>query len=617
VTDDDEGELRPPAPEAMRLVLDGSVRRVDGGRVLIGGSPMRLLRLTEAGSRLVDRLAVGGEVGAGAAARRLARRLLDRGMAHPRMVPTGRRSDEVTVVIPVFDRTAGLERTLGAVAAGEVRPAAVVIVDDGSPGDGPASVERVAEAAGARVVLRSVRGGPGAARNSGLELVDTPLVAFVDADVELAPDWLAPLLPHFDDPAVVAVAPRVVPTAAWDASDATPSPDSSQSSNSPDSSDPSDSSDSSVWSVWSVSSVSSGSSDSSGSAMSSGGAGATESVAVSPRDPLGAGVSSVSSDSANASAGGAPNAVRSSDPSSPMGAPLSDESVPNRRQRAAMVSGVGGRWSLAGALDRFERSRSPLDLGPEPARVAPRTRVAYVPTATLLARSDAVRAVGAFDERMAFGEDVDLIWRLVEAGHTVRYEPAATVTHPTRPELTSWMRQRFDYGSSAAPLAARHPEAMAPVSVSAWSAAAWTLAATGFPLTGAAVAAVAVVQLPGRLRNLDHPWKEGLRLAGGGTWSAWRPLATAVTRTWWPAAVAAAVVSRRARRALLAAAVVPALVDWFHGDRQVDPAAYVALHLLDDLAYGAGVWAGCARERTIVPLVPDLTSWPGRRPAVE
>ena len=279
--------------------------------------------------------------------------------------------------------------------------------------------------------------------------------------------------------------------------------------------------------------------------------------------------------------------------------------------------GAAGRWSLAGALGRYERSRSPLDLGPEPARVAPRTRVAYVPTTTLVARVAAVGELGAFDERMAFGEDVDLIWRLVEAGHTVRYEPTATVTHPVRPDLATWLRQRFDYGSSAAPLAARHHEALAPVSVSAWSAAAWTLAATGFPLTGLAVAAAAAVQLPSRLANLDHPWQEGLRLAGGGTWGAWRPLSSAVTRTWWPAALAAALVSRRARRAVLAAALAPPLVDWYRGDREVDPAAYVALRLLDDLAYGAGVWAGCARGHTAVPLIPDLTSWPGRRSAVE
>ncbi len=488
------------------------------------------------------------------------------------MAPSAARAAEVTVVIPVYDRAAGLERTLVAIAAADAVPAGIVVVDDGSSRREASEAERVASAAGARFVRRPVRGGPGAARNSGLELVDTALVAFVDADVEPAADWLARLLPHLDDPAVGAVAPRVVPPDPSGSPAAPSSPGAPATDSVVDSPDESRASDAS------------GSRD----------AGTTDSVVGSPVHPP-----------------GPPDSVSRSD------SPLGTESVPNRRRRAAGRASPAGGWSLGASIDGFDRSRSPLDLGPEPARVAPRTRVAYVPTTTLVARVDAVREVGAFDERLAFGEDVDLVWRLVEAGHTVRYEPAATVTHPVRPDLSSWMRQRFDYGNSAAPLSARHPEALAPVSVSAWSAAAWTLAATGFPVTGAIVAAAAAVQLPRRLTNLDHPWQESARLAGGGTWGAWRPLASAVTRTWWPAALGVSLVSRRARRAVLAAALVPPLVDWFAGDRQVDPAAYVALRVLDDLAYGAGVWVGCARERTILPLVPDLTSWPGRRPAVE
>jgi GT2 family glycosyltransferase len=530
------GAASVPVSEGTRVVLDGSVRRIDDGRVLIGGSPMRLMRLTEAGSRLVDRWSSGDEVGTGTGGRRLARRLLDRGMAHPQVEPSGVRATEVTVVIPVFDRTAGLERTLAAIACADDQPAAVVVVDDRSSGDGPADVAQVAAAGGARFVGRPGRGGPGAARNSGLAVVDTPLVAFVDADVEPARDWLARLLPHLDDPAVVAAAPRVRPT-----------------------------------------------------------------DSVNPTDSVGS----------SAESSEAP------DPSSPANSPIGTESVPNRCPGAPPTSAGGAGWSLTGALDRFERTRSPLDLGPEPARIAPRTRVAYVPTTTLVARVGAVRDVGGFDERLAFGEDVDLVWRLVESGRTVRYEPMATVTHPVRPDLPAWLRQRFDYGCSAAPLSARHPGALAPVSVSAWSAAAWALAVAGHPVTGVAVATAATLQLPRRLTGLAHPWQESFRLAGRGTWSAWRPLSTAVTRTWWPVALTASLVSRRARHAVVAAAVVPPVVDWLAGERDVDPAGYLALRLLDDLAYGAGVWAGCLRHRTARPLVPDLTSWPGRRPAID
>ena len=70
---------------------------------------------------------------------------------------------------------------------------------------------------------------------------------------------------------------------------------------------------------------------------------------------------------------------------------------------------------------------SPLDLGPRPARVAPLTRVAYVPTAALVARRAAIG--DGFDEALRYGEDVNLVWRLIEAGWRVRFEPAVRVAH--------------------------------------------------------------------------------------------------------------------------------------------------------------------------------------------
>jgi hypothetical protein len=35
--------------------------------------------------------------------------------------------------------------------------------------------------------------------------------------------------------------------------------------------------------------------------------------------------------------------------------------------------------------------------------------------------------------------------------------------------------------------------------------------------------------------------------------------------------------------------------------------------LIDDLAYGAGLWKGVVAERQPAPLVPSFRSWPGRR----
>jgi mycofactocin glycosyltransferase len=63
-------------------------------------------------------------------------------------------------------------------------------------------------------VRRPVNGGPAAARNTGLATAQTPLVAFLDSDCVPGAgpaNWLDALLPHFADPAVGAVAPRIVP----------------------------------------------------------------------------------------------------------------------------------------------------------------------------------------------------------------------------------------------------------------------------------------------------------------------------------------------------------------------------------------------------------------------
>ena len=59
------------------------------------------------------------------------------------------------------------------------------------------------------LVQRAVNGGPAAARNTGLALCRTPYVAFVDSDCVPEPSWLAGLMPHFGDPGVAAVAPRI------------------------------------------------------------------------------------------------------------------------------------------------------------------------------------------------------------------------------------------------------------------------------------------------------------------------------------------------------------------------------------------------------------------------
>jgi mycofactocin system glycosyltransferase len=132
----------------------------------------------------------------------LARRLVQAGMMHPVPPDFGPRLS-VTVVVPVRDRAEHLARCLAGLGGGH----AVIVVDDGSLN--PGAVQEVARAAGARLVRRPVNGGPAAARNTGLAHTGTEVVAFVDSDCVPRPGWIEALLPHFADPAVAAVAPRI------------------------------------------------------------------------------------------------------------------------------------------------------------------------------------------------------------------------------------------------------------------------------------------------------------------------------------------------------------------------------------------------------------------------
>jgi hypothetical protein len=147
--------------------------------------------------------------------------------------------------------------------------------------------------------------------------------------------------------------------------------------------------------------------------------------------------------------------------------------------------------------------------------------------------------------------------------------------------------------------------------VSVWSATAWAGPVVGRPLAGLAVAGVTAALLPRKLAPVGVPAGESLKLALYGHLGAGRLLADAVTRAWWPLAVPTLASTRRGRW-LLAAAYGQHLREWHQCRPPIDPLRWTALRALDDLCYGAGVWWGALQERTVAPLLPDLTDWPGR-----
>jgi mycofactocin system glycosyltransferase len=257
-------------------------------------------------------------------------------------------------------------------------------------------------------------------------------------------------------------------------------------------------------------------------------------------------------------------------------------------------------------LHRYEASESPLDLGSEPARIRKNSRVSYVPTAALMIRTDLLREHRGFDESLRYGEDVDLVWRLLEADVVCRYEPAVTVHHSPRASLLDAWKQRVSYGSAAAPLDQRHRGAATPLRINRWSAGAWGTLASGYPLIGLIIGAASTVALERKISSQPDSRQLALRLAGRGNIHAGRVIAQAMTRTWWPIALLLSLCSRRARRVTCAAIVLPSLMSWFTKKPKVDPVSYCALKLADDVAYGTGVWKGVIATRDLGALTPKF-----------
>lgn len=96
-------------------------------------------------------------------------------------------SEFITIVIPVLNREATIERTLASVYAQSLRPAEVIIVDNGSTDSTYSIVDKWVASRPYASILKEPKPGACAARNRGLELVKTPYVMFFDSDDEMLP----------------------------------------------------------------------------------------------------------------------------------------------------------------------------------------------------------------------------------------------------------------------------------------------------------------------------------------------------------------------------------------------------------------------------------------------
>lgn len=456
------------------------------GKVVIGGSPWEVTLLPASVRPFARKVFAANRMGvtaATAAEQDAAVYLLDRGIADP-LPPSASeatRPDDVEIVVPVYGDAGALERCLACLAE-EGLP--VTVVDDASPRRDAARIKKVADAYGARLVVRKKNGGPGEARTTGFEATTAPFVAFADADVVASPNWVSRLRPLFEDPLIGAVGPRVRPD----------------------------------------------------------------------------------------------------------------------------VQG-------ASPIELYEETRSELDMGPDPSRVVYGVPVGWLPTASAIVRRSAVTDP-PFEPGLRLGEDVDLFWRMHEAGWTVRYVTDVVNHHGVRTSLKDFCGRRAGYGSSAADLEARHPGRLIPARPSASGLAIVAALSNKRRWVRMLALPIAGYELARQRRLLgkEIPFSVAVEMTGRSLWSDAFWMGHLLRRDWWPVGwtVLALTPFSRLARGVAAAMMWEPVRDHLLRPTRLGPFKSLALRLLDDASYGTGVIGNAIRKRVPNVVTPRVRfpAWP-------
>jgi GT2 family glycosyltransferase len=115
---------------------------------------------------------------------------------------------EVSIIVPVWNGRALLERLLASLRAQTHPITAILVIDNGSEDGAP----EAAECLGARVIRMGSNTGFSRAVNRGIQECATEWLAIVNSDVELAPDWLERLMDAARPPGVWFAAGKLLST---------------------------------------------------------------------------------------------------------------------------------------------------------------------------------------------------------------------------------------------------------------------------------------------------------------------------------------------------------------------------------------------------------------------
>jgi GT2 family glycosyltransferase len=112
----------------------------------------------------------------------------------------------------------------------------------------------------------------------------------------------------------------------------------------------------------------------------------------------------------------------------------------------------------------------------------------HIPGCNMAFRREALEAVNGFDPayRKA-GDDVDVCWRLQQAGYWITFAPGAFVWHHRRQNPTAYFRQQAGYGEAEALLRFKHPDKFNGFGDGKWRGVLYGASLQGLRLAGAII----------------------------------------------------------------------------------------------------------------------------------
>jgi len=275
-------------------------------------------------------------------------------------------------------------------------------------------------------------------------------------------------------------------------------------------------------------------------------------------------------------------------------------------QKIVAVGGLVDGMCRESAVDRYENVMSSLSLGGRELTGGSGDDTFYLPSCNLLVRRAAFLQAGGFNDDMHVGEDVDLTWRLRDNGWTIAYLPVGRVYHEHRSSIRSFMSRRFDYGTSEGMLQLLHPLRHKRIVIPPLLALILLLCLvapfSGWWSLGAAAAlliidaAVVRIRLSRRELAISLPSLVAGRLRA--LWSLAYYLSYHLLRYYAAPLFLLAILIPQSSLLLLAVICCAAGVDHAVRKPQLSLIRFTAIYLLEQVAYGAGVFWGCVRGRT-------------------